>query len=59
MPGSTRRWRCAPRNDLKPAEIERVTLGLPRAGMMLIGQPAEKKAEPARTWWTASSAARS
>ena len=33
-------------NDLKPAEIERVTLGLPRAGMMLIGDPAEKKADP-------------
>jgi 2-methylcitrate dehydratase PrpD len=33
-------------NDLKPADIERVTLGLPRAGMMLIGQPAEKKANP-------------
>ena len=33
-------------NDLKPAEIDRVTLGLPRAGMMLIGQPAEKKANP-------------
>ena len=33
-------------NDLKPAEITAVTLGLPRAGMMLIGQPAEKKADP-------------
>ncbi len=33
-------------HDLKPADIERVTLGLPRAGMMLIGQPAEKKANP-------------
>jgi len=33
-------------NDLKPAEITAVTLGLPRAGMMLIGQPAEKKANP-------------
>ena len=33
-------------NDLKPGEIERVTLGLPRAGMMLIGDPAEKKADP-------------
>lgn len=33
-------------NDLKPAEIDRVTLGLPRAGMMLIGQPADKKANP-------------
>jgi len=33
-------------NDLKPAAIEHVTLGLPRAGMMLIGQPADKKANP-------------
>ena len=33
-------------NDLRPAEITRVTLGLPRAGMMLIGQPPEKKADP-------------
>jgi len=33
-------------NDLKPQAIEHVTLGLPRAGMMLIGQPAEKKANP-------------
>jgi 2-methylcitrate dehydratase PrpD len=33
-------------NDLKPADIDRVTLGLPRAGMMLIGQPADKKANP-------------
>ncbi|HUB12674.1 MAG TPA: MmgE/PrpD family protein [Acetobacteraceae bacterium] len=33
-------------NDLKAAAIEQVTLGLPRAGMMLIGQPAEKKANP-------------
>jgi 2-methylcitrate dehydratase PrpD len=33
-------------NDLKPGDIDRVTLGLPRAGMMLIGQPAEKKANP-------------
>jgi 2-methylcitrate dehydratase PrpD len=33
-------------NDLKPAEIEAVTLGLPRAGMMLIGEPADKKADP-------------
>jgi len=31
---------------LKPEEIESVTLGLPRAGMLLIGQPAEKKADP-------------
>jgi 2-methylcitrate dehydratase PrpD len=33
-------------NDLKPGDITAVTLGLPRAGMMLIGQPAEKKANP-------------
>ena len=33
-------------NDLKPVEIERVTLGLPRSGMMLIGEPAGKKADP-------------
>lgn len=33
-------------NDIKPQEITAVTLGLPRAGMMLIGQPAEKKADP-------------
>ncbi len=31
---------------LKPDEIEHVTLGLPRSGMMLIGQPADKKADP-------------
>jgi 2-methylcitrate dehydratase PrpD len=31
---------------LKPDEIEAVTLGLPRAGMMLIGLPPEKKADP-------------
>jgi 2-methylcitrate dehydratase PrpD len=33
-------------NDLKPAEITAVRLGLPRSGMMLIGAPAEKKADP-------------
>src|SRR5690349_12123370 len=33
-------------NDIKPTEIEAATLGLPRAGMMLIGQPADKKADP-------------
>ncbi len=33
-------------NDIKPSEIATVTLGLPRAGMMLIGQPPEKKADP-------------
>jgi 2-methylcitrate dehydratase PrpD len=33
-------------NDIKPQDITAVTLGLPRAGMMLIGQPPEKKANP-------------
>ena len=33
-------------NDIKPQDITAVTLGLPRAGMMLIGQPADKKADP-------------
>ncbi len=33
-------------NDLQPGDITAVTLGLPRAGMMLIGQPANKKANP-------------
>jgi 2-methylcitrate dehydratase PrpD len=33
-------------HGLKPDEIEAVTLGLPRAGMMLIGLPPEKKADP-------------
>jgi 2-methylcitrate dehydratase PrpD len=33
-------------NDIKPSEIESITLGLPRAGMMLIGEPADKKADP-------------
>jgi 2-methylcitrate dehydratase PrpD len=33
-------------NNLKPEEIESVTLGLPRAGQMLIGEPADKKADP-------------
>ena len=33
-------------NDLKPEEIEHVTLGLPCAGMMLVGQPPEKKQNP-------------
>ena len=31
----------------KPEEIEAVTLGISRAGMLLIGEPAEKKADPA------------
>ena len=33
-------------HGLAAAEIEQVTLGLPRSGMMLIGQPAEHKADP-------------
>ena len=33
-------------NGLRPEEITNVTLGLPRAGMMLIAQPPEKKADP-------------
>ncbi len=32
--------------DLKPEEVESVTLGLPRAGVMLVGEPAAKKADP-------------
>jgi len=32
--------------NLQPSEIESVTLGLPQAGMMLIGEPAAKKADP-------------
>jgi 2-methylcitrate dehydratase PrpD len=33
-------------NDLKPQEIQHVRLGLPKSGMLLIGAPAEKKANP-------------
>ncbi len=33
-------------HGLQPDEIEAVTLGLSRAGMLLIGEPAEKKANP-------------
>ena len=33
-------------NDLRPEEIESVRLGLPKAGMLLIGHPAEKKSNP-------------
>jgi 2-methylcitrate dehydratase PrpD len=33
-------------NDIKPSEITRVWLGLPKAGMLLIGAPADKKANP-------------
>jgi 2-methylcitrate dehydratase PrpD len=33
-------------HNLHPNEIETITLGLPRSGMMLIGEPAAKKADP-------------
>jgi len=33
-------------NDLQPADITSIRLGLPRSGMLLIGAPAEKKANP-------------
>ncbi|MGE0416174.1 MAG: MmgE/PrpD family protein [Acetobacteraceae bacterium] len=33
-------------NDFKPDEIKSVKLGLPRSGMLLIGSPPEKKANP-------------
>lgn len=33
-------------HGLRPGEIESVALGLPKAGMMLIGEPAAKKADP-------------
>ncbi len=33
-------------HNLQPAEIERVDVGLPDAGMLLVGAPAEKKANP-------------
>jgi len=32
--------------NFRPEEIEKVTLGLPKAGMLLIGAPAEKKGNP-------------
>ena len=34
-------------NDLQPADITSIRLGLPQSGMLLIGAPAEKKANPA------------
>jgi 2-methylcitrate dehydratase PrpD len=37
------------RRDLDPAEITIVTIGLPRSGMMLIAEPADKKANPQNT----------
>ena len=33
-------------NDLKPADITAIRLGLPKSGMLLIGAPPEKKANP-------------
>jgi len=33
-------------NDIKPAEITAIRLGLPKAGMLLVGAPADKKANP-------------
>ena len=33
-------------NDLLPEEITAIRLGLPRSGMLLVGEPAEKKANP-------------
>src|ERR1700710_2453202 len=33
-------------NDLKPSDITSIRLGLPKSGMLLIGAPAEKKANP-------------
>jgi 2-methylcitrate dehydratase PrpD len=33
-------------NDLLPSEITAIRLGLPKAGMLLIGAPADKKANP-------------
>ncbi len=33
-------------NDIRPSEITRVRLGLSKSGMLLIGEPAEKKANP-------------
>jgi 2-methylcitrate dehydratase PrpD len=36
-------------NDLQPGEISAIKLGLPKSGMLLIGAPAEKKANPQNT----------
>jgi 2-methylcitrate dehydratase PrpD len=33
-------------HGLRPEEIETVTLGLPKSGMLLVGEPAAKKADP-------------
>jgi 2-methylcitrate dehydratase PrpD len=33
-------------NDLVPSEIEHIRLGLPKSGMLLVGAPAAKKANP-------------
>lgn len=36
-------------HDLKPEEVESVTYGLSKAGMLLVGAPADKKADPRNT----------
>ena len=33
-------------NDIKPEDITAIRLGLPKSGMLLVGAPAEKKADP-------------
>jgi 2-methylcitrate dehydratase PrpD len=33
-------------HDIKPEQIERVTYGISNAGMLLVGKPADKKANP-------------
>jgi 2-methylcitrate dehydratase PrpD len=33
-------------HGLRPEEIEAITLGLPKSGMLLVGEPAAKKADP-------------
>ncbi|MBN8897246.1 MAG: MmgE/PrpD family protein [Rhodospirillales bacterium] len=33
-------------NDLKPEDITAIRFGLPKSGMLLVGAPAEKKADP-------------
>ncbi len=46
MPASTQPWRCARRTICRPTEIASVRLGLSKAGMLLIGAPADKKHNP-------------
>jgi 2-methylcitrate dehydratase PrpD len=33
-------------NDIKPEDVTKIRLGLPRSGMLLIGEPGAKKADP-------------